>query len=203
VSVMFSLRLMAVPCLRNWFLKQNMYCKCAFFLYVWSWNCAVLMDSPPGTWTFWEPGLHICHANQFSFLPLYPYWALDNISCTWIFIPLSDLDSDISVTNSVWACRAKFCFGIDLVTSRGSWLCLVICGYIPFVGVAGSYCRVVFLNSQYSLVCWFCVLYFTCCYVCFVIVNCYVTYFNVCVNLHLSFHIWGCKIHIRMWQFIL
>jgi hypothetical protein len=57
---------------------------------------------------------------------------------------LSDLDSDASATNSVWACGAKFCFGIDLVTSRGSWLCLIIRGYVPFVGVAGSYCIVRF-----------------------------------------------------------
>jgi hypothetical protein len=98
-----------------------------------------------------------------------------------------------SATNSVWVCWAKFCFGIDLVTSRESWLCLVIRGYVPFVGVAGSYCRVVFLNSQYNVVYRFCVLYFTCCYVCFVRVNCYVTYFDVCVNLHPSFHIWGCN----------
>jgi hypothetical protein len=82
--------------------------------------CAVLVDSPPGTWTFWEPGLHVHHANQFSFLPLYLYRALDNISCTWIFIPLSDLDLNTSATNSVWVCWAKFCFGIDLVTSRES-----------------------------------------------------------------------------------
>jgi hypothetical protein len=110
-----------------------------------------------------------------SFPPLYTYRALENISCTWIFIPLSDLDSDTSAANSVRACGAKFCFAIDLVTSRGSWLCLVIRGYVPFVGVAGSYCRIVFLNSHYSAVYWIFVLYFTRCYVCFVIVNCYVT----------------------------
>jgi hypothetical protein len=161
--------------------------------------CAVLTDSPPSTWTFWEPGLHVRHANQFSFLPLFRYWVLDNITCMWIFIPLSDLDSENSATNSVWACGAKFCFGIDFVTSRGSWLCLVIRGYVFIVCVAGSHCRVVFLNSQYSVVYWFCVLYLTWCCVCFVIENCYVTYFDVCVNLHLSSHICGCSFTFYMY----